>query len=134
MKVRIEQHEKNALEIAKWLENHPGVSQVLHPALPSHPQHDLWKRDFGGATGLFGFALKDATLEQAGKFLDVLKLFGKGYSWGGYESLAVVVNLSDRTISKGPETGRLIRLQIGLEDTKDLMADIDQAITASGVV
>ncbi len=132
MGVRIREHERNALEIAKWLENHPAVGQVLHPALPSHPQHEIWKRDFKGSTGLFGFTLKTDDIDKAARFYDALGLIGRGYSWAGYESLAVLVNLADRTIAKGPEDGILVRLQVGLEDPEDLKADIEQAMRASG--
>ncbi|MEM9277784.1 MAG: cystathionine beta-lyase [Pseudomonadota bacterium] len=134
MGVRIREHEKNALEMARWLEDHPAVGQVLHPALPSHPQHDLWKRDFKGATGLFGFTLKTDDIEKAARFYDALNLIGRGYSWAGYESLAVLVNLSDRTIAKGPEDGVLVRLQVGLEDPADLKADLEQAMRAGGFI
>ena len=131
MGVRLRQHQKNANILAEWLEQHPACEQVLHPALPSHPQHDLWKRDFCGSTGLFGIILKDSNLEKGAKFLDALTLFGRGYSWGGYESLAVLVNLSDRTIAHGPEQGKIVRLQIGLEDPEDLKEDLEQAFAAA---
>ena len=134
MGVRIREHEKNALAMAKWLETHPAVGQVLHPALPSHPQHELWKRDFKGSTGLFGFTLKTDDMEKAARFYDALDLIGRGYSWAGYESLAVLVNLSDRTIAKGPEDGVLVRLQVGLEDPEDLKADLEQAMRAAGLI
>ena len=134
MGVRIREHEKNALEIARWLEKHPAVGSVLHPALPSHPQHDLWKRDFKGSTGLFGFTLKGDDMHKAARFYDALNLIGRGYSWAGYESLAVLVNRSDRTIAKGPQEGVLVRLQVGLEDPADLKEDIEQAMRAGGFI
>ena len=134
MGVRIREHEKNALAMAKWLETHPAVGQVLHPALPSHPQHELWKRDFKGSTGLFGFTLKTDDMEKAARFYDALDLIGRGYSWAGYESLAVLVNLSDRTIAKGPDDGVLVRLQVGLEDPEDLKADLEQAMRAARLI
>ena len=133
MGVRLARHEKSALKIATWLDGKKQVSRVLHPALPSDPGHALWKRDFSGSSGLFSFVLKDASDAQVGDFLNALTFFGLGYSWGGYESLAVSVNTSDRVIAKGPKDGRLIRLQIGLEDTNDLMADIDIALKATGI-
>ncbi len=133
MGVRLERHQKNALEVAKWLSSHAAVGRVLHPALPEDPGHELWKRDFKGSSGLFGFVLKDATIDQAAAFLDALEFFGLGYSWAGYESLAVIVNLADRTIAKGANDGIIIRLQIGLEDPKDLIADLAQALDKSGV-
>lgn len=133
MSVRLREHEKNALEMASWLENHPAVNQVIHPALPSHPQHELWKRDFAGATGLFGFTLKTDDMEKAARFYDALDLIGRGYSWAGFESLAVLVNLSDRKIAKGPGDGVLVRLSVGLEDPEDLKADLEQAFRAGGL-
>ena len=132
MGVRIREHEKNALEMAKWLEEHPAVATVMHPALPSHPQHGLWKRDFKGSTGLFGFTLKTDDIEKAARFYDALNLIGRGYSWAGYESLAVLVNLSDRKIAKGTGDGVLVRLNVGLEDPADLKEDIEQALRAGG--
>lgn len=132
MGVRIREHEKNSIEIAKWLEGHSAVGTVLHPALPSHPQHDLWKRDFKGSTGLFGFTLKTHDMEKAAKFYDALSLIGRGYSWAGYESLSVLVNLSDRTIAKGPEDGILVRLTVGLEDPKDIVKDLESGFRAGG--
>ena len=134
MGVRIREHEKNSIIMAKWLEDHPAVARVLHPALPSHPQHDLWKRDFKGSTGLFGFTLKTDDTAKAARFYDALKLIGRGYSWAGYESLAVLANLSDRTIAKGPDGEILVRLQVGLEDPEDLKDDIQQAMRAGGFI
>jgi len=132
MAVRLREHEKNAIEIAKWLEGLSAVGSVLHPALPSHPQHDLWKRDFKGSTGLFGFTLKTDDMGKAAKFYDALNLIGRGYSWAGYESLAVLINLKDRTISKGPDEGVMVRLTVGLEDPEDLKEDIEQAMRVAG--
>lgn len=134
MGVRIREHEKNAIEMAKWLEEHPAIATVLHPALPSHPQHEIWKRDFKGSTGLFGFTLKTEDMEKAARFYDALNLIGRGYSWAGYESLAVLVNLSDRKIAKGTGDGVLVRLTVGLEDPEDLKADITQALRAGGFI
>lgn len=129
MGVRLEHHQKSALAIAQWLESREDVARVLHPALPSFPGHDIWKRDFKGASGVFSFVLKveNATdfKTRAHAFLDTLRLFGLGYSWGGYESLAVPVNLSDRTIAKAPVEGPVIRLQIGLEDVADIKRDLE---------
>ncbi|RWM24326.1 cystathionine beta-lyase [Mesorhizobium sp.] len=131
MGVRLEHHQKSALEIAHWLEQQPGVAEVLHPALPSHPDHALWKRDFCGSSGVFSIVLKGGGQKAQHAFLDALTIFGLGYSWGGYESLAVPVFLGDRTIAKGSYAGPLIRLQIGLEDVADLKADIQRGLKAA---
>jgi cystathionine beta-lyase len=131
MGVRLERHEKSALEIAKWLEGQPGVARVLHPALPSFPGHDLWKRDFSGSSGIFSIVLKGGGTKQAHAFLDALTLFGLGYSWGGYESLAVHVSLADRTAARGNYEGPVLRLQIGLEDVADIQADISRGLAAA---
>lgn len=138
MNLRLERHQESALHIARWLEQREDVSRVLHPALPSFPGHDLWKRDFKGASGIFSFILKvdspDQFRAKAHAFLDALSLFGLGWSWGGYSSLAVHVGLSDRTITKVPEDGPVLRLQIGLEDTKDLIADLGVGFDAAGSI
>lgn len=131
MGVRLERHQESALEIARWLEHQPGADRVLHPGLASFPGHHLWKRDFGGSSGLFSFVLAGGGTEKAHAFLDALDIFGLGYSWGGYESLAVHVSLADRTIAKGNFAGPLIRLQIGLEDVDDLKADIARGLAAA---
>lgn len=135
MGVRLERHQKSALTIARALEGLPGIAKVLHPALESFPGHDLWKRDFCGSSGIFSIVLDiaDASLHRAKShaFLNALEIFGLGYSWGGYESLAVPVNLSDRTIALPPKEGPVIRLQIGLEDTQDLLADIERGLAAA---
>ncbi|MDX8520931.1 cystathionine beta-lyase [Mesorhizobium dulcispinae] len=131
MGVRLEHHQRSALEIARWLEGQPGVAQVLHPALESHPDHALWKRDFCGSSGVFSIVLNGGGQKQQHAFLDALTIFGLGYSWGGYESLAVPVFLGDRTIAKGSYSGPLIRLQIGLEDVEDLKADILRGLKAA---
>jgi cystathionine beta-lyase len=133
MGVRLERHQASALEIARWLEGRQGIARVLHPALESHPGHAIWKRDFCGASGVFSIVLDGGGQKQAHDFLDALKIFGLGYSWGGYESLAVPVSLGDRIIAKGPYEGPLIRLQIGLEDVADLKADIERGLAAAGV-
>jgi len=131
MGVRLKHHEASALDIAGWLEGQPGVARVLHPALPSFPGHALWKRDFGGSSGIFSIVLDGGGEKRAHAFLDALRIFGLGYSWGGYESLAVHVSLSDRTISGSGHAGPLIRLQIGLEDVDDLKADIARGLEAA---
>ena len=131
MGVRLERHEQSALEIARWLETQPGVAQVLHPGLESFASHELWKRDFSGSSGIFSIVLDGGGTEQAHAFLDALKIFGLGYSWGGFECLAVHVQLGDRTIAKGEYGGPVIRLQIGLEDVEDIKADITLGLAAA---
>lgn len=131
MGVRLAHHEKSALEIARWLESRDDVAEVLHPALESHAGHTLWKRDFSGSSGIFSVVLKGGGQKQGFAFLNALKLFGLGYSWGGYESLAVLVWLGDRTVAKSQYDGPIIRLQIGLEDVADLKADIERGLRAA---
>jgi cystathionine beta-lyase len=134
MGVRLEHHQKSALAIAHWLESRDDVARVLHPALPSFPGHEIWKRDFKGASGVFSFVLRTNAEDAKRKshaFIDALTYFGIGYSWGGYESLVVPVNLSDRTIAKGPSDGIVIRLQIGLEDVVDLQKDLESGFAAA---
>jgi len=124
MGIRLERHQKSAVEIARWLESQPGIAQVLHPALESHPGHEIWKRDFCGSSGLFSIVLDGGGKKHGQAFVNALKLFGIGSSWGAYESLAVHVFLGDRKIAKGSYAGPVIRLQIGLEDVEDLKADL----------
>jgi cystathionine beta-lyase len=122
--LRLKQHEKSALEVADWLENHPLVDRVIHPALPSHPEHHVWKRDFSGSSGLFALILKDEYPDEIlAKFIDALQLFGIGYSWGGFKSLITASKYSRTQPSR--YAGRtIIRLNIGLEDPEDLCADL----------
>ena len=131
MGVRLARHEKSALDIARWAEAQPGVARVLHPGLESFPGHAIWKRDFSGSSGIFSIVLDGGGVRHAHAFLDALDIFGLGYSWGGYESLAVDVFLGDRVIAKGPYDGPVIRLQIGLEDVEDLKADILRGLNAA---
>ncbi|MDH4990054.1 cystathionine beta-lyase [Aquamicrobium lusatiense] len=131
MGIRLEHHRTSALAVAEWLEGRPGVASVLHPALPGHPDHELWKRDFSGSSGIFSIVLDGGSQKQAHAFLDALKIFGLGFSWGGYESLAVPVSLADRTIARGKYAGPVIRLQIGLEDVEDLKTDLQRGLDAA---
>ncbi|NGN43321.1 cystathionine beta-lyase [Mesorhizobium sp. CGMCC 1.15528] len=131
MGVRLERHQESALDIARWLEKQPGVARVLHPGLESHPGHAIWKRDFSGASGIFSVVFSGGGQKQAHAFLDALEIFGLGYSWGGYESLAVHVFLGDRVVAKGPYEGPILRLQIGLENVEDLKADIAKGLAAA---
>lgn len=124
--VRLERHFKNATIVAKWLDNHPDVESVYYPALESHPQHHLWKRDFKGASGLLSFVLKPSTQAAADALLDNLSLFSIGYSWGGYESLAMIANPSlVRSETAWEVEGHLVRLHIGLESPHDLIEDLE---------
>ena len=130
MAVRLRHHEKSALELCKWLQQHEQVSRVLYPALPEDPGHKLWRRDFSGASGVFSVVLKDKSRDECGVFLNALKIFGLGYSWAGYESLAVVADFSDRKTCTGPHEGATLRLQIGLENVEDLKADLELGFAA----
>jgi cystathionine beta-lyase len=131
MAVRLKQHEAAALEIAHWLQTRDEVAQVLHPALPGHPNHDLWRRDFHGSSGLFSFVLKGGNEASRAALIDTLHHFGIGYSWGGYESLALPVDPHRYRTATTPDfAGPLVRLQIGLEDPADLIADLDRGFAA----
>lgn len=133
MGVRLAQHEASALKIARWLEEQPAVQQMLHPALPSHPDHEQWQSDFTGACGLFSFVIHETNEKKVLEFLDRLKLFGLGFSWGGYESLAIHCDPQIvRPAGSWKDTGTLIRLSIGLEDPDDLIADLAQALAGIG--
>lgn len=125
--VRLERQGRSGLTVARWLADHPSVAQVLHPALPSCPGHENHKRDFTGSCGLFSFVLADGwTAADRARLIDGLDRFGIGYSWGGYESLAMPCN-PVRTIRPWDRPGRLVRLSIGLDDPADLIADLAQA-------
>ena len=130
MGVRLQRHQESTMTICKWLQNHERVARVLYPALPDDPGHDIWRRDFCGASGLFGFVLKDVGRDQAGKFLNALHYHGLGYSWAGYESLAVMPTFDDRMVAYGPEEGTTIRIQVGLEDPADLIEDYERGFAA----
>ena len=127
LSVRLHQHQKNALIVAKWLQSRPEVARVLYPALEDDPGHELWQRDFVGASGLFGVVLAEPFERPAlAAMIDNLALFGIGYSWGGYESLVTLVDLAgSRTATRWDAPGPLLRLHIGLEDPADLMADLE---------
>lgn len=123
MDVRMERHMKNAITVAEWLKARPEVARVLYPALAGDPGHELWKRDFSGAAGLFTIILKPVTQKAVAALVDGLELFGIGYSWGGYESLVVPTH-PVRTATRWQPEGPALRLQIGLEDPADLIADL----------
>jgi cystathionine beta-lyase len=126
MAVRLKQHEESALRVAEWLSRQPNVGRVLHPALRDCPGHEHWSRDFKGSSGLFSFELRDSTDAERAAFVDRLELFGIGYSWGGYESLAIPVD-PQRTVTE-PPARNLVRLHIGLEDPDDLIADLASSL------
>lgn len=133
MQVRLRQHEQSALAVAQWLKARPEITRVLHPALPDCPGHEFWKRDFKGASGLFS-VIFDARFgqERVDAFIDGLKLFRIGYSWGGAASLAVPYNLrSIRTATPWSDPGRLVRFYIGLEDAGDLIADLERSMATA---
>ncbi len=137
MAIRLERETASAIAIARWLEGRPEVARVLCPMLPGSPGHELWLRDFTGGCGLFSFVLKGGTSAARDAFIDALSLFGIGYSWGGFESLATPVDPATiRTASLWPlpgmdEADRFgIRLAIGLEDAGDLIADLEAGFEA----
>jgi cystathionine beta-lyase len=129
--VRLHQHHRSGLEIARWLAARPEVSRVLHPGLESDPGHEIWKRDFTGASGLFSIVLKPAPQHAVDALLDTVKLFGMGYSWGGFESLIIQFDCSDyRSATSWAPEGPALRLHIGLEHVDDLKADLERGFAA----
>ncbi|HYG30090.1 MAG TPA: cystathionine beta-lyase [Allosphingosinicella sp.] len=130
MEVRLRRHEESALAVARWLGGRPEVSRVLHPAFPSCPGHEVWKRDFAGSSGLFSFVLAGGDDAARTRLIDGLELFGIGYSWGGYESLAVPVDPERlRTATRWQAEGPVVRLNIGLEDPGDLIEDLERGLS-----
>src|SRR5689334_7418709 len=131
LSVRLAQHYRSGLEMARWLASRPEVARVLHPALETDPGHTIWKRDFTGASGLFSIVLKPAPQKAVDVMLDTLKLFGMGFSWGGFESLVIPFDCdSYRTATKWSPGGPTLRLHIGLESVDDLKADLDRGFAA----
>ena len=133
--VRLAQHQRNATEVAQWLQQQSPVARTFYPALPEDPGHALWKRDFTGASGLVSFALHGTDHSAAGRLVNALRLFSIGASWGGYESLALVapperLNAS-RSWQHSGNNAPVIRLHVGLEDPADLIADLRQAFQLS---
>lgn len=125
--VRLARHQESGLKVAHWLADHPKVARVLHPALPDCPGHDIFQRDFRGATGLFSFVLKGGDEAAQTRLIESLRLFGIGYSWGAFESLALPAHFS-RTVSGEDYEGPMVRLHVGLEDADDLIADLAAAL------
>ena len=133
MAVRLRRHQESALRIARWLKAQEPVARVLHPALPDCPGHAAWARDFRGASGLFSFVLDGGDDAARVRLIDGLELFGIGYSWGGYESLAVPVDPQRlRTATRWQAEGPLVRLNIGLEDPEDLIGDLARGLARWG--
>jgi cystathionine beta-lyase len=126
---RLERHGASGLTVAAWLKKQPEVAEVIHPALPGARGHEIWKRDYTGACGLFAVVLKPAPEASVNAFLDTLELFGLGFSWGGHESLAIPCD-PQRTkgVPLGEYPGPLIRLHVGLEDPQDLIADLRRGL------
>ncbi|WP_442753713.1 cystathionine beta-lyase [Methylocystis sp. JAN1] len=126
MALRLREQGGAALEIARWLAERPEVARVLHPALPGHPGHELWKRDFSGSSGVFSIILRPAAQKAVDAFVDGLELFGIGFSWGGYESLVLPFDCAPfRTATKWKAEGPALRFSIGLEDVDDLKEDLE---------
>jgi cystathionine beta-lyase len=131
--VRLRQHEESGLAVARWLAEQPQVARVIHPALPGCPGQELWARDFSGASGLFAFVLKGGDMAARAAFVDGLEHFGIGYSWGGFESLALPVDPERiRTVTRWQAEGPLVRLHIGLEDVEDLIEDLAEGLARYG--
>jgi cystathionine beta-lyase len=128
MKLRFEAHDASARKVAAWLKARPEISRVLHPAFEDCPGHDNWRRDFTGAGGLFSVVFDPRyTEEQTDRFVDALELFGLGYSWGGANSLVMPYRIQGMR-RNWTDQGILVRFNIGLEETADLIADIEQAL------
>jgi cystathionine beta-lyase len=131
MGVRLKQHGEAALEIARWLQRQPAVRRVIHPALPGDPGHGLWSRDFLGSAGLFAFELDGDDAARV-RLIDALDHFGIGFSWGGFESLALPIDPERcRSATRWETPGKIIRLQIGLEDPADLIEDLARGLAAA---
>ena len=129
--VRLAQHHRSALEMARWLATRPEVVRVLHPALESDPGHAIWKRDFTGASGLFSIVLKPAPQKAVDALLDAVTLFGMGFSWGGFESLVIPFDCTPyRSATKWAPGGPTLRFHIGLENVEDLKSDLERGFAA----
>jgi len=130
---RMARHQDSGLAVARWLGEHPQISRVIHPALPNAVDHAMWKRDYSGAAGLFAVVLRPRPLEAVRAFLDALQVFGLGFSWGGFESLALNADpqFTVRTHLDDYE-GPVLRLNIGLEDPDELIIDLERGFAALG--
>ena len=129
---RLDVHERQAVDIALWLQAQPQVKRVFHPALPEHPGHALWRRDFAGSNGLLSFELANADAGYLERFIDALQLFGLGASWGGYESLVTVADTQDRDNAADRGLNPVVRLHIGLEDVAALIEDLQRGFAVAG--
>lgn len=128
MAIRLPVHAQSTQRICDWAKSRPEIANVLWPALPTHPGHEVWKRDFKGACGLFSLEFR-APQEKVDKFINALECFGIGASWGGYESLVMLTNVPPlRTVTDWSSRGPIVRFHIGLEDPVDLIADLEQAL------
>ena len=129
MAVRMNRHHENGLRLAAWLDARPEVTQVMHPGLARDPGHEIWRRDFTGASGLFGFVLENDQREKIAALLDGLELYGMGSSWGGYESLMLPSwPERNRTATQWTPRGQSMRVHVGLEDIDDLIADLEAGL------
>lgn len=126
MPMRVNEAQKQGLVMAQWLKNRPEIDKVLHPALPDCVGHDIWKRDFTGSTGLFSVILKPYAMEAVAAMLNGLRLFGMGYSWGGFQSLVLPFDASFRMKEDWDVQTPCLRFQIGFEDVRDLQADLEE--------
>jgi cystathionine beta-lyase len=133
MGVRLPRHFETGLLIARWLDDRPEVKQVIHPALEDNPSHELWKRDFTGACGLFGFVLHQTDQTALAAMMDGLKMHGMGASWGGYESLLIPTDPGkSRSATRWEVEGQCMRIHVGLEDPEDLIADLEAGLERLG--
>jgi cystathionine beta-lyase len=129
MPVRLKQHETSAIKVAKWLENHPLVDHIRHPAFESCPGHEFFKRDFSGSNGLFSFVMKAGNQKAITAMLDGMHHFKMGFSWGGFESLITAsLSIDHLRSATGWDKGTLIRLHVGLEDVEDLLDDLEAGL------
>jgi cystathionine beta-lyase len=129
--VRLAQHYASGIKVARWLAGRPEVARVLHPALASDPGHPIWQRDYSGACGLFSIVLQPVPQAAVHAFLNALTLFGLGYSWGGFESLAIPFDCTAmRSATRWAPGGPAVRFHIGLEDVDDLTADLERGFAA----
>lgn len=129
--VRLRQSGDTGFRLARWLQTRPEIAAIMHPGFENHPSHDLWKRDFTGASGLFSAVFNPVSETAIAAFFDALRVFGIGFSWGGYESLAVRVRPERaRSVKLWQSPGPVVRFHAGLEDPEDLIADLDTALAA----